>query len=139
MSITFVGFMVTEKGDLIDPNHHEILEEAIMTPELYAGLIQNRVNFDENYQTWQKSIMIEKISTVMGIKLDYDPDKSYVLTVDNLIKILAIQMRFRLVFPFACLQGLGPKAVNRWARLGSATVAAQHIGKIFQTWRKFFW
>jgi len=55
--------MVTEKGDLIDPNHREILEEAIMTPELYAGLIQNRVNFDENYQTWQKSIMIEKIST----------------------------------------------------------------------------
>ena len=105
MSITFVGFMVTENGDLIDPDHHEILEEAIMTPELYAGLIQNRVNFDENYQTWQKSIMIEKISTVMGIKLDYDPDKSYVLTVDNLIKILAIQMRFRLVSPFACLQG----------------------------------
>ena len=41
--------------------------------------------------------MIEKIATVMGIEFPYDPDESYVLTVDNLIKILAIQMRFRSV------------------------------------------
>ena len=39
--------------------------------------------------------MIEKISTVMGVEFPYDPDESYVLTVDNIIKILAIQMRFR--------------------------------------------
>ena len=41
--------------------------------------------------------MIEKIATVMGVEFPYDPDESYVLTVDNLIKILAIQMRFRSV------------------------------------------
>ena len=96
MSITFVGFRVKRNGDLIDPDHKgEVLERAIMTPELYAGLKQNRVKFNENYRTWQKGIMIEKIATVMGIEYPYDPDESYVLTVDNLIKILAIQMRFR--------------------------------------------
>ena len=96
MSITFVGFMVTQNGDLIDPNHKGVvLERAIMNSKLYKGLIQNRVNFDENYRTWQKRDMIGKITTVMGIKDPHDPDKSYVLTVDNLIKILAIQMRFR--------------------------------------------
>ena len=98
MSITFVGFIVTRKGDLIDPAHHQkILERGIMTRQLYTGLKANKVNFEENYQKWQKGTMIEKIATVMGIEFPYDPDESYVLTVDNLIKILAIQMRFRSV------------------------------------------
>ena len=97
MSITFVGFIVTQNGDLIDPTNHGVLEKAIMTKELYTGLKVNKVNFEEDYRTWQKETMIEKIAMVMGVKLSYDPDKSYVLTADNLIKILAIQMRFRFV------------------------------------------
>ena len=43
--------------------------------------------------------MITKLATVMGIRVDpttiYDPDVTYELTTDNLIKMLAIQMRFR--------------------------------------------
>ena len=43
--------------------------------------------------------MIEKIIRVLGLVCkvdeDSDPDPSYVLTSDNLVKILAIQMRFR--------------------------------------------
>jgi len=91
--------MVTWNGNLTDPARGGILERAIMTPGLYAGLKQNGVNLKEDYQNWQKEIMIKKIAVVMGIKDQYDPDESYVLTVDNLVKILAIQMRFR----FACL------------------------------------
>ena len=104
MSITSVGFMVTQNGDLIDPAHGgEVLERAIMTSKLYKCLKQNHVNFNENYRKWEKSIMIEKIATVMGIEFPYDPDESYVLTVDNLIKILAIQMRFRSACLSICL------------------------------------
>ena len=96
MSITFVGFMVTSNGDLIDPAHRGgVLERGIMTHQLYTGLKAQRVNFDEDYRQWPKHEMIQKISTVMGIDWPYDPDQTYVLTVDNLIKILAIQMRFR--------------------------------------------
>ena len=97
MSITFVGFKVTKNGDLIDPTHGKVLEKAIITPKLYTGLKANKVNFDEDYRRWQKGVMIEKIARVMGKNSLYDPDKSYVLTVDNLIKILAILMRFRSV------------------------------------------
>ena len=50
---------------------------------------------DDDHRNWVKGLMIQKISTVMGIEWPYDPDETYVLTVDNLIKILAIQMRFR--------------------------------------------
>ena len=41
--------------------------------------------------------MIHKIGMVMGLEWVVDPDDSYVLTVDNVIKILAIHMRFRYV------------------------------------------
>ena len=107
MSITFVGFMVTRNGDLVDPAHRGVLEQAIMAPRLYTGLKQNRVNFDDDYRQWQKSTMIEKIATVMGIKFPYDPDKTYVLTVDNLIKILAIQMGFRCGIPVVIMGETG--------------------------------
>ena len=99
MSFTFVGFMVTGNGDLYDPEKHGcILQRGIMTRQLYTGLKAQGVNFDEDYRHWTKDVMIQKISTVMGITWPYDPDPTYVLTVDNLIKILAIQMRFRFVF-----------------------------------------
>ncbi len=97
VSITFLGFMVTQNGDLVDPALGTVLENAIMRPELYTGLKQNRVNFDEDYRQWRKDQRITKIATVMGFDALYDPDDTYVLTTDNLIKMLAIQMRFRLI------------------------------------------
>ncbi len=97
MSIAFVGFTVTNQGDLLDPTNQQVLERGIMNPQLYAGLVHNRVNFQDDYKRWTKPVMIEKISTVMGVDYPHDPDETYVLTVDNIIKILAIQMRFRYV------------------------------------------
>lgn len=41
--------------------------------------------------------MVQKLGTVMGLDWLHDPDPSYVLTIDNLIKMLAIQMRFRYI------------------------------------------
>ena len=95
MSITFVGFKVTPTGDLINPEDMKVIEQGIMMPKLYKGLKQNKVNFDEDYRGWSKEQMITKIATVMGLNFVYDPDGSYVLTSDNLVKMLAIQMRFR--------------------------------------------
>ena len=89
---------MTSNGDLCDPAHRgTILERAIMDKQLYTDLNAQRVNFNDNYHDWTKQMMIQKILTVMGIDGGYDPDPTYVLTVDNLIKILAIQMRFRHV------------------------------------------
>lgn len=87
--------MVTEQGDLMDPTNQLMLERGIMSCQLYTGLVHNRVNFKDDYRRWTKQVMIEKISMVMGVEYPYDPDETYVLTVDNVIKILAIQMRFR--------------------------------------------
>ena len=96
-SITFVGFNANSRGDLIDPVKNACIEglEGVLNRQLHAGLKQNQVNLSENYQLWDKMAMMRKMSLVMGLEYLSDPDPSYVLTVDNVIKILAIQMRFR--------------------------------------------
>ncbi|XP_019857687.1 PREDICTED: E3 ubiquitin-protein ligase rnf213-beta-like [Amphimedon queenslandica] len=99
MTITFVGFNVTCTGDLMDPVKGLIIEAGVMKPQLHTGLQHNLVNLSENYQSWQKDTMIEKIGMVMGLEWSWDPDPTYVLTVDNVIKIMAIHMRFRCNIP----------------------------------------
>ena len=97
ISITFVGFNANSNGDLIDPVKKTPIEglEGVLNRQLHAGLKQNQVNLSENYQRWNKMTMMQKMRLVMGLEYLRDPDPSYVLTVDNVIKILAIQMRFR--------------------------------------------
>jgi hypothetical protein len=97
VSFTFVGFCVTRTGDLIDPVKGQIIEHGAMTPQLYASLLKNNVDLSENYQSWNRRTMIEKIGKVMSLEWTNDPDPSYVLTVDNVIKIMAIHMRFRYI------------------------------------------
>ena len=96
MTLTFVGFMVSSKGHLVDAKKRT-LEKAIMSVPLKEALKQQGVDFEDNYNMWKKDRMISVAGNVMGLDQVRDPDPSYVLTVDNLIKILAIQMRFRCV------------------------------------------
>lgn len=97
ITVTFVGFNVNNKCDLINPVQDIVMEKAVMSQQLYQGLQRNGVNLSEKYQSWNKEAMVAKIGMVMGLQLEHihDPDKSYVLTVDNVIKMLAIIMRFR--------------------------------------------
>ena len=106
VSITFVGFIINTNGDLIDPRR-TILVPRIMTKQLYTGLIRQGVNFSDDYRNWKKPAMIEKLSLVMGVDYPHDPDETYVLTVDNLIKMLAIQMRFRCGIPVVIMGETG--------------------------------
>jgi len=39
--------------------------------------------------------MIERLCRVIGVENPTDTDESYVLTADNLVKMMAIHMRFR--------------------------------------------
>jgi MoxR-like ATPase len=107
MSITFVGFNATRTGDLRDPLKGRVIEQRAMTPRLYTGLLLNKVNLSEKYQSWDKTTMIGKIGMVMGLEWSIDPDPSYVLTVDNVIKIMAIHMRFRCNIPVVIMGETG--------------------------------
>ena len=98
MSMTFVGFNVDSNGRLIDPTTKHVIEDSIISPKLLEELLVNKVNFRDDFNKWNKQDMINKICTVIGVDNPHDPDESYVLTVDNVTKVLAILMRFRYVF-----------------------------------------
>ena len=78
------------------PVNGNLLEADIMSSNLFTSLQQNQVNFSEDYTKWGKPVMVQKLCAVMGVKC-LDPDTSYVLTMDNVVKILAIYMRFRYI------------------------------------------
>ncbi len=95
-SFTSIGFTINSNGDLVD-----------LKQQQYIGLKHNGINFDDNYHQWQKSTMIKKIAAIIGLESAIDPDETYVLTIDNLVKILAIQMRFRCGIPVVIMGETG--------------------------------
>ena len=70
----------------------------------FHGIYQKKVYMDSCLTVHRnKDAVIRKLGAVMGhfwvldkrLAAVEDPDPSYVLTVDNVIKMLAIRMRFR--------------------------------------------
>ena len=125
------------------PVNGNLLEMGMMSADLFSGLQENGVNFSEDYTKWGKSTMVQKLCSVMGV-VPIDPDDSYVLTMDNVIKILAIHMRFRYIhyhifntcLAFRVAVGLVQK-VNRRTRY-SYDKLFEHTGAIFLlcSWEK---
>eukprot|EP00058_Branchiostoma_floridae_P013669 XP_002599157.1 hypothetical protein BRAFLDRAFT_68766 [Branchiostoma floridae] len=98
-SMTFLGFYVDRAGSVIDATG-QLLEQNVITANLYQGLTGNGVKFNANFDDLTRFEKIQKLCFVMGIHdVFYDPDPSYELTTDNVKKILAIQMRFRCNIP----------------------------------------
>ena len=110
-TMTFLGFQISKNGHLLDSkNPTVIIKHNIMLPQLYNTLSVNRVKLQENYNKLSKVEKVAKIASVMG--LDFgpnltDPDPDYVLTLDNVIKILAILMRFRCNIPVVIMGETG--------------------------------
>ena len=110
-TMTFLGFQISPNGHLLDSNNQSvIIKENIMLPQLFNTLSVNRVKLQENYNKLSKLEKIAKIASVVG--LDFgpnltDPDPDYVLTLDNVIKILAILMRFRCNIPVVIMGETG--------------------------------
>uniref|UniRef100_UPI00398E3990 E3 ubiquitin-protein ligase rnf213-alpha-like isoform X1 n=2 Tax=Pristiophorus japonicus TaxID=55135 RepID=UPI00398E3990 len=102
-SMTFIGFHLRENGnggiDAINPSNGQIIKPNIMTCQLYQGLLLQRVPFNTDFDQLPRSEKIERLCTVLGIQWPLDPDETYELTTDNILKILAIHMRFRCGIP----------------------------------------
>ncbi|XP_026862579.2 E3 ubiquitin-protein ligase rnf213-alpha [Electrophorus electricus] len=102
-SMTFIGFHLQpneQNGvDAIDPSSKEVIKKNIMTTELYEGLKLQRVPFNVDFDKLPRGEKIERICRVLGIQWPLDPDETYELTTDNILKILAIHMRFRCGIP----------------------------------------
>jgi hypothetical protein len=49
-SMTFLGFLLSQKGDLLHPGTNKVLEQRLMEPTLRRQLKLQGVDFDVNYE-----------------------------------------------------------------------------------------
>ncbi|VTJ74162.1 Hypothetical predicted protein [Marmota monax] len=66
-----------------------------MTEELYRGLLLQGVPFNVDFDNLPRHEKLLRLCRPLGIPQAFDPDETYELTMDNMLKILAIEMRFR--------------------------------------------
>ncbi|CAH6776517.1 Rnf213 [Phodopus roborovskii] len=103
MTMTFIGFHLqpNNKGyvDAINPSNGNVIKKDIMTKELFDGLLLQRVPFNINFDNLPRGEKLERLCLALGIEWPIDPDETYELTTDNMLKILAIEMRFRCGIP----------------------------------------
>uniref|UniRef100_A0A8C2YVW0 RING-type E3 ubiquitin transferase n=1 Tax=Cyclopterus lumpus TaxID=8103 RepID=A0A8C2YVW0_CYCLU len=102
ISVTFIGFHLElndQRVDAINPLTREVIKENIMTQELFTGLSLQRVPFNRDFDQLSRADKIDHLCSVLGIKWPTDPDETYELTTDNILKMMAIHMRFRCGIP----------------------------------------
>ena len=101
-TMTFFGIYVSDSLDQLDAfNENRIIMKKVFPMELYNTLRLNRADMEQDCSTWDRSKMISILSNVMNNSLTpwTDADPCYVLTIDNMKKMLAIHMRFRCNIP----------------------------------------
>ncbi|XP_056152727.1 E3 ubiquitin-protein ligase rnf213-beta [Lampris incognitus] len=108
-SMSFLGFHVKKtprRNTLcaVCPHSDKVLIEDVMSQNLYEGLVRQKLSLAEDFNLLSRSDKIKRISYVVGAKRGmmsggFDPDPTYELTADNVMKMLAIHMRFRCGIP----------------------------------------
>ncbi|XP_062976189.1 E3 ubiquitin-protein ligase RNF213-like [Elgaria multicarinata webbii] len=117
ISMTFIGFHLQPNAnggiDAINPLNGSIIKRNVMTKQLYQGLSHQRVPFNVNFDALPRHDKIQTLCMVLGLQGWTDPDKTYKLdetyelTTDNILKILAIEMRFRCGIPVVLMGETG--------------------------------
>uniref|UniRef100_A0A452EYY6 E3 ubiquitin-protein ligase RNF213 n=1 Tax=Capra hircus TaxID=9925 RepID=A0A452EYY6_CAPHI len=110
-SMTFIGFHFrsNQNGgvDAIDRLSGKVIKKDVMTEQLYQGLLLQRVPFNVDFDQLPRHEKLEKLCLALGIQWATDPDETYELTTDNMLKILAIEMRFRCGIPVVIMGETG--------------------------------
>ena len=100
--MSFFGIYITEQLDQLDSfDSKRCIEKKVFPRELYRILKLNKADMEQDCSKWDRNKMISILSNVMDSSAIpwTDVDPGYVLTVDNLKKMLAIHMRFRCNIP----------------------------------------
>ncbi|XP_077384207.1 E3 ubiquitin-protein ligase rnf213-alpha-like isoform X2 [Festucalex cinctus] len=102
-TMTFIGFELKRNSqnefDAIDPRSGRVIKTNVMSKALFEGLQRQGVPFNIDFDSLPRSDKIQRLCNVLGIKKPFDPDPTYELTTDNILKMLAIHMRFRCGIP----------------------------------------
>ncbi|XP_034563927.1 E3 ubiquitin-protein ligase rnf213-beta [Notolabrus celidotus] len=115
-SMSFLGFNVEKSRQntlrAVDPHSNRILIDDVMSARLFEGLERQRIPLSEDFNLLPRPDKIKRISSVVGAKRGitsrgFDPDPTYELTADNVMKMLAIHMRFRCGIPVVIMGETG--------------------------------
>ena len=109
VSMTFLNFVVDSRCNLVNPKQTlEVLEQGLMSKSLLDGLKRQRVDLNQNFDQFSRKNKLVTLCRVMGLDEDLDdPDPTYELTTDNVLKLLAIHMRFRCGIPVVVMGETG--------------------------------
>ncbi|XP_036391600.1 E3 ubiquitin-protein ligase rnf213-beta-like [Megalops cyprinoides] len=117
VSMSFLGFHVKpspQGGTLnaVDPKTGRVLMGDVMSSELLRGLQRQGISLSEDFDHLPREDKIQRISFVVGARKGwakgaFDPDPTYELTADNVMKMLAIHMRFRCGIPVVVMGETG--------------------------------
>ncbi|XP_014912893.1 E3 ubiquitin-protein ligase RNF213 isoform X2 [Poecilia latipinna] len=134
VSITFIGFHLQPNDqnfvDAIEPTSGRVIRRNVMTRALYEGLQLQRVPFNIDFDALPRWEKIERICNVLGIQWPLDPDETYELTTDNILKMLAIHMRFRCGIPVIIMGETGcgkTRLIKFLCELRRSGVAAENM------------
>lgn len=114
-SMSFLGFNVKPRRNTlnaVDPHSNIVLIENVMSGKLFEGLERQGISLTEDFNQLERPDKIRRISCVVGAKRGmtdrrFDPDPTYELTADNVMKMLAIYMRFRCGIPVVIMGETG--------------------------------
>ena len=107
-AMSFFGFRLDRHLNFIDERSGEKLMGNIMSRALYEGLRGNGVAFNQEFDKTSEDAKIYDLCKVFGIGVQMkNPDTSYELTSDNVMKLLAIFMRFRSNIPVVIMGETG--------------------------------
>ncbi|KAL6095331.1 uncharacterized protein ACO6RY_16557 [Pungitius sinensis] len=115
-SMSFLGFHVIRQREntlnAVDPQSHKVLIQNVMSEKLFQDLERQRISLTEDFEELPRADKIKRISCVVGATKgitdrNFDPDPTYELTADNVMKMLAIHMRFRCGIPVVIMGETG--------------------------------
>ena len=126
-SMTFLGFNI-KHGNLIDIKDPSLIIEKNIIPEHLENLFRSNGLFQKNPYSASKEDWIAKLQAVIGFAHFNDPDEHYVLTLDNVMKILAIHMRFRYNIPVIIMGETGCGKTKLLQYMSSLQINAKRMG-----------
>lgn len=115
-SMSFLGFNVKKDEwrnnlNAVDPGSLRVLIPDVMSERLFQDLKRQNISLSGDFDQLPRKDKIRRISLVVGARKgtdgNFDPDPTYELTADNVMKMLAIHMRFRCGIPVVIMGETG--------------------------------
>ena len=111
-SLSFFGFFIDKGLRILHAKTGEVLHEKIMNDYLYQGLLRNHVKFNVDLDSKSRLDKLNDLAVVFGLKTmqsleEAEVNPSYELTSDNMLKMMAIWMRFTVNIPIIIMGETG--------------------------------